>query len=183
VNSGVSRRTVNQRIWRVKKMFEWAVENELVPSSVYHGLQAVSGLQRGRTEARETEPVRPVSVETVEATLPHLPPPVAALVRLQLLTGARAGELVTMRVGDLDMSGRVWAYRPRQHKTAHHGIAREIYIGPKAQLVLNPWVKLDLQAYLFSPTDAEQARQGAPYSAEACRLQIGGARPLFRADG
>ncbi len=31
------------------------------PPSVYHGLQTVTGLRFGRTEARETEPVRPVS--------------------------------------------------------------------------------------------------------------------------
>src|SRR5262245_57699011 len=92
-------------------MFRWGVENELVPASVYQGLQAVSGSQRGRTQARETEPVRPASVEAVEATLPHLPAPVAAIVRLQLLTGARAGEFVTMRGCELDMSGRVWVYR------------------------------------------------------------------------
>jgi integrase len=159
VNSGVSRRTVNQRTWRIKKMFKWGVENELVPPSVYHGVQAVSGLQRGRTLARETEPVRPVSAETVEATLPFLPPTAAALVRLQLLTGARAGELVTLRACNLETSGDIWVYRPRQHKSAHHGMSREIHIGPKAQAVLKPWLKLGLQAFLFSPREAEEARQ------------------------
>ena len=44
-----------KEIWHVKhmmsgakRMFKWGVENELVPPSVYHGLQAVAGLKRGR---------------------------------------------------------------------------------------------------------------------------------------
>src|SRR5262249_44896053 len=80
-------------------------------------------------------------------------------VRLQLLTGARAGELVTIRGCDLDASRRIWVYRPQQHKNAFRGMSREILIGPKAQAVIKPWLKLDLRAYLFSPREAELARQ------------------------
>jgi hypothetical protein len=43
------RGTVNDRIGRIKRMFKWATENELVPPDVFHGLQAVSGLRRGRS--------------------------------------------------------------------------------------------------------------------------------------
>ena len=57
----LARKLINQRIGRVRRMFRWAVENEMVPASAYHGLLAVRGLQRGRSEARETEEVRPVS--------------------------------------------------------------------------------------------------------------------------
>src|SRR5262249_5964115 len=52
----LARKTANQRVGRVRRVFRWGVENELVPPSVYHGLQAVKGLQKGRTDARETEP-------------------------------------------------------------------------------------------------------------------------------
>ena len=38
---------------------------------------AVSGLRKGRSEAKETDPVLPVDDETVQATLPHLTPVVA----------------------------------------------------------------------------------------------------------
>ena len=45
----------------------------------------------------------------------------------------------------------------RIHKTEHHGKAREIYLGPRSQAVLRPWLKPDLQAYLFSPAEAKAA--------------------------
>jgi hypothetical protein len=70
-------------------MFKWGVENELVPVEVYQALRAVSGLAKGRSKARETEPVRPVPEEIVEATLPHLNPVVRAMVQFQHPTGWR----------------------------------------------------------------------------------------------
>jgi hypothetical protein len=41
----LSRGVVNHRMGRIKRMFRWAVENELIPPSVYHGLLSVCGLQ------------------------------------------------------------------------------------------------------------------------------------------
>jgi hypothetical protein len=61
IDRGWCRKTVNDNVQRVKQLFKWAAANELVPANVYHGLQAVAGLRRGRTRARESEPVRPVS--------------------------------------------------------------------------------------------------------------------------
>jgi hypothetical protein len=54
VDSGLCRRTVNQRIGRMVRVFRFAVENELVPASFVHGLKAVSGLKSGRSGARES---------------------------------------------------------------------------------------------------------------------------------
>jgi hypothetical protein len=45
---------VNRRTSHVVRFFKWAVENELVPPSVHHGLKAVSGLRKGRSGVRET---------------------------------------------------------------------------------------------------------------------------------
>jgi integrase len=148
------RGVVNQRVGRVRRMFKWAVENELVPSSVLHGLQAVRGLQRGRSEARETEPVQPVSRAVVDDTLPLLRLTVADMVSLQLATGMRSGELVTMRACDLDTAGKVWLYRPATHKNAHHGHHRVIPIGPRGQEIIRRHLKADTQAFIFSPADS-----------------------------
>jgi integrase len=127
-NCPLARGVVNQRIGRIRRMFKWAVENEMVPPSVLQGLQAVRGLQRGRSPVRETDPVKPVAEEVVLDTLPFMPRPVAAMVQLQLLAGMRPGEAVIMRGIDLDMSSNVWLYHPGsdqgptgQHKTSHHG--------------------------------------------------------------
>jgi integrase len=150
----VSRGVVNQRVGRIKRAFRWAVENELVPGAVYQALLAVRGLEPGRTTARETEPVRPVAEAVVAETLPFLNRQVAAMVRVQILTGARPGEVCAMRGCDIDMTGAVWLYRPVQHKTRHKGKERIIAIGPQAQAVIKPFLRLDTQAPLFSAREA-----------------------------
>lgn len=53
------RKSINQRIDRIKRMFKWAVGEELVKAQVLEALRAVKGLQKGRTTAREPEPVKP----------------------------------------------------------------------------------------------------------------------------
>ena len=64
----------------------------ICPASVWHGLQAVSGLKAGRSEARETAPIMPVDDSVVAATIPHLSTVVGAMVQFQRFTGARPGE-------------------------------------------------------------------------------------------
>ncbi len=158
IRAGLARPTVNAYVSRIRRLFKWAVANELVPPSVHHALSAVDGLRRGRSIAPEPAPIRPVAEDVVEATLPFLAPPVVAMVRLQLLTGMRPGEVTAMRTRDLDRTGAVWSYRPEHHKTAHHGIARTIFLGPKAQEILRPALKVDPDAFLFSPAEAMEWR-------------------------
>ena len=155
---GWSRTYANRQVGRIKAIFKWAVENELVPPAVYQGLSSVSGLRKGRSEARETEPVTPAPEEQIQAVLDRVSPQVRAMIELQLLTGARPGELCRMRTCDVDTTQRPWVYRPAGHKTSHHGHRREIFIGPRAERILAPLLKPDLQAYVFSPADAERDR-------------------------
>jgi hypothetical protein len=89
----LSRGVINHRIGRVVRMFKWGVSEELVPESVWRSLTTVRGLEKGRTDIRETEPIMPVAVEVVQATLPYLLPPVRAMAELQLSTGMRPGEV------------------------------------------------------------------------------------------
>src|SRR5262249_635585 len=139
IATGLARGVINQRIGRIRRVFRWAVENELVPPSVFHGLQAVRGLQRGRTEAKETEPVKPVAEETFRAALRPLLPTLVAMAELQWLTGMRPGEVVKMRTCDLEMSGEIWFYRPSRHKSQWRGHDRVVPLGPRAQEILKPW--------------------------------------------
>jgi integrase len=158
IDSGICRNEVNRRTRLIVRAFRWAVENELVPASVHHGLRAVSGLRRGRCEVRESEPVGPVPDAFVEAIRPHVSRQVWAMVELQRLAGMRPGEVVAMRTIDVDTSGRVWTYTPASHKTEHHGRTRVIYLGPQAQAILRPWLRPDLTAALFSPAEATAER-------------------------
>src|SRR5262245_3491265 len=50
---------VNSQVNRVKRMFAYAVEEDLVPGSVYHALLAVKGLRKGTPGVRENKKVRP----------------------------------------------------------------------------------------------------------------------------
>jgi integrase len=158
IDGKLSRRVINKQIARVKACFKWGTENELVPPSVFHGLQSVAGLKAGRSEARETDPVKPVPDAFVDAVLPFVSAQVRTMIELQRLTGMRPGEVCQLRTCDIDVTGKVWIYRPQAHKTEHHGKAREIYLGPRAQDILRPWLKPDLSAYLFSPAEARAAR-------------------------
>ena len=52
----------------------------------------------------------------------------------------------------------VWVYRPESHKTEHHSRERRVYLGPKAQAILRPWLNRGADVYCFSPAEAEAAR-------------------------
>ena len=67
-------------------MFKWAASHELIPASVHHGLATVEGLRKGRSPARETDPVKPVPEAHIDAVKPLVSRQVRALIDLQLLT-------------------------------------------------------------------------------------------------
>lgn len=136
VGAGWCRTLVNRRMDRIKRAFKWATSQELIPVTTYEALRTLTGLQKGRTAARESDPVKPVAVSHVTATLPHLTPHLRAMAELQLLTGMRPGEAAALRVEEIDRTGDVWLFRPAEHKTAHRGQERVIAIGPKARAVL-----------------------------------------------
>src|SRR5690606_5532717 len=115
---------INMYSGRIVRMFRWAASEELLRGDVWQQLAALRGLQRGRTEARESEPVRPVDDATVSATVEHLGPIVADMVRLQMLAGMRPGEVCLIRPTDIDRTDEVWTYTPESHKTEHHGRKR-----------------------------------------------------------
>jgi integrase len=159
IDAGLSRLEINRRVGRIGRAFKWAVENEMVPASIHHGLKAVAGLKKGRTEAKELEPVRPVPDAFVDAIRPFVPPQIWAMVELMRLSGMRPQEVCMMRTCDVNTQGRIWEYRPESHKTEHHGKSRVIFIGPQGQAVLKPWLRTELGAYLFSPAEAMAERR------------------------
>jgi integrase len=159
IASDLCRNEVNKRVGKIVRVFKWAVENEIVPPNVHHGLKAVSGLRKGRSAARESAPVRPVPDAFVDAIRPFVAPQVWAMVELQRLTGMRSGEVTTMRGCDLNTGASVWIYTPESHKTEHHDRTRAIFLGPRAQDVIRPWLTTNLEAYLFSPRAAVEERR------------------------
>lgn len=169
-----SRTYLNKQVARIKLIFKWGVAEELVTPTVYQALLAVPGLKRGRCTARESEPIKSVAETHVEAVRPYVSRQVWTIIQLQMLTGARSGELVVMRARDLKTQQPVWTYLPTSHKTAHHGHIRTIFIGPKAQEILKPYLESKAPSdYLFAPIDAERVRLERRHAQRKTALSCG----------
>lgn len=171
IADGMVRAQINKTVGRIRRVFKWGVARNLVPLAAWQKLTTVEGLRAGRSDAAESDPVQPVPVAFVDATLPFLRPQVAAMVQLQRLTGMRPGEVCAMRTCDLETGGAVWFYRPAHHKTAHHGKRRVIAIGPQAQAVLRPWLRTGLQEYLFQPAESVAAFRAEQRASRKSKVQ------------
>ena len=123
------RTQINQRISTIRRMFKWAVSEQIVSPVILHGLQAVTGLKRGRTRAKESKRILPVDEKDVYAVLGYTTGVVATMIELQLLTGMRPTEMCLLRPCDLDRSEAVWHYYPEKHKNAYRNIERIVSIG------------------------------------------------------
>ena len=162
VEHGLARLTVNRYVCVVKQMFKHGVKYGWVDAITSYALQAVDNLKKGRTKAPEYRDIQPVDDDTVDKTLPFLPPVVADMVRVQRLCGMRPQEIRNIRFCDIDNSGKVWWYKPFTHKTEHKGKNRPIPIGPKAQAILTPYLaekEETPESFLFSPKDSVQLQR------------------------
>ncbi|WP_197530536.1 tyrosine-type recombinase/integrase [Bythopirellula polymerisocia] len=163
IEMGWCRNQVNKQVDRVKRVFKWAVSEEMIPGSVYEALRTVTGLRKGRSQAKESSPVKPVSNEVVEATVEKLPAIVADMVQVQRLTGARPGEICNMRPGDINRTPATWEYIPQSHKTEHHDQPRVIFIGPRCQQILLKYLLRPADSYCFSPAESEANRRAVQH--------------------
>ncbi|MEM7201217.1 MAG: hypothetical protein AAF628_13170 [Planctomycetota bacterium] len=55
---------------------------------------------------------------------------------------------------DVDRSGKVWSAKLSRHKTAGKGKRRELFFGPEAQKVLEPFLLRPKDRPMFSPAEA-----------------------------
>ncbi len=181
VREGLSITTVNQAIGNIRQIFKWGVAEGLLPVEIWHTLQCVSGLRRGYTTAKEPEPVEPVERSRVEATLPHLPPMVRAMVSLHMIIGCRPSEVCNLRIGDIDRTTLPWRVELKEHKTAKKGKQRIMFLGPKARAILEPIIRgRSASEYVFSPIMSERLRLAERASRRVCPLSQGN-RPNYSA--
>lgn len=154
-----SRQYCNKQMGRLLQVIKWGVSEGMIPPAVYQAVKCVPPLKRGRVKAPETKPVKPVDPKLVEDTLGRLPRVVADMVRFQLLTGCRPGEVCKLKPSMVDRADKnVWAVRLDHHKTAHHGRDRTIFVGPKAQKILAPYLLRAADSFCFSPAEAQEQR-------------------------
>lgn len=170
IEAGLCRNSINKYVERIRRMFRWATENEYVPVSTFQALKAVRGLAKGRTEAKEREPVKPVPPERIEAIRPYVSRQVWAAVQLQLLTGGRPGEILALRLCNLKRTGAVWEYVPAEHKTEHGGFDRVLWLGPQAQAVVAPFLNRGEEDYLLSPREGLEEHRSRKRAARKTSL-------------
>lgn len=141
VARGWTREHVNAQVRRVRKVFRWGESVELVPAGKWFQLRSLEGLGRGKTTAKDQRKKTPVADEVVERTIPFLSPTVAAMVRFQRLTGCRPQDVCRLNAAEIDRTRTVWVFRPAKHKGAWRGQSHTVYIGPRAQAVILPYLE------------------------------------------
>ena len=163
-----SRETINTHVHVVRRVYQWAAERGMIDPRQVAALSVLRGLRRnarpdpGVPVPREgTKGVRDVDDDRIARTLPHLPPAVAAMVRVQRLTAMRPGEVVALRAQDLhpvrprpgaDPDDRLAAYivDDEVNKLSHIGRRRVVLIGPTALAIVREW-RDHGDTYVFSP--------------------------------
>ncbi len=156
VRLGRTRSGINVAINRIRTCFAWLVSREIVPPETLAKQRALVALRRGQTAAPESEPKPTVDPELAEHTAALAHPILAAMIRVQLATGMRPGELCAMTPGQIDQSDpQCWFYRPEKFKTAHLDKNRSIPLGRQAQFILSPLLEnKGPNDAIFSPIDA-----------------------------
>lgn len=81
------------------------------------------------------------------------------MVLVQYFGGMRPSEMLIMRPCDIEFAGDIWKYVPTHHKNEKKDLPRLIFLGPKAQAILQPHLQ-ELGAksteYIFSPIRAHE---------------------------
>lgn len=169
----LARTYVNRIINSVIGMFTIAVAGELVDVSKVQQLKTLDTLRNGQTTAPETEPVRPVPIEHVRMTAPFLSPIIKAMLRIQVATGMRPGEVCIMRPCDIDRSGDNWIYVPSKHKTGWRGKAKAVPIIDDARDAITDFLQRHPESYCFSPKEAMEWRRAVGAAKRTAPLSCG----------
>jgi integrase len=150
-------------------MLAWGRKRGLVPKAVWINCNCIEKLKKGeqgnRPERKHKK--RAVPVEQVDAVSKHCHPQIAAMVRLQLATGMRPGDVCSSRWADIDKEGEIdsdgnrnWIYTVGGAKTEHHGFVTQYKLGKEAQAILERFPALPT-AFIFSPARAMADRRAA----------------------
>lgn len=155
----LSRNTVNHLIADLKRVFKWGLTQELIAADQWVALQAVPGLKAGRSPAKEPKPRTAVDWKDVEAIFPHVSPVVKAMILVQWYTGCRPQNVCQLRPREIDRTESPWIWKPEHHKGKWRGQDLVIFIGPRAQEALLPFLDRDPNSYCFSPKEASNKKQ------------------------
>ena len=154
IDSGKARVYCNRLTNSIKRIWKYAVSQELIESSCWERLRSVESLRIGQTTAHEKDPIGPANIDHVRKTAAHLSPIVKAMMRVQIATGMRPSEVCRMRPCEIDRTGEVWVYRPKKHKTARKGKIKAVPLIGDAREAITDYLNRDPQAFCFSPRES-----------------------------
>ncbi|MCA3009531.1 MAG: tyrosine-type recombinase/integrase [Phycisphaerales bacterium] len=159
------RATINRWCWLVKDALRWGKSRGLVPKAVWLDCASLPNLKRGECSGRPERGKRArraVAIEDVERVAAHCHPQIAAMMRLQLCTSMRPGDVCLLRWADIDKSGPsgTWVYTVEGAKTEHLGHVTRYLLGSAAQRILEQFPALPA-AYIFSPAQRMADRHAA----------------------
>ena len=137
----------------------------MIPADNYIAIKCVDPLKRGRCKAPEAKAISIVANSLVDATVQLLTPVVADMIRFQKLVGCRPGEIVRITPAMVNRTEDVWTIELTEHKTAYRGKSRTLYLGPKAQSIIEPYLLRNGDAACFSPQESERQRLDAKHAA------------------
>ncbi len=161
VSSGNCRKYVNQQTRNIVRIFKYGVSRELSRPELLVSLESLEPLRYGQTAAKESKVVKAVDIETVRLTARLLSPTLKAMIRVQVSTGMRPGEMCMIRPCDIEQrADGIWVYRPESHKTKHRGKIKEVPIVGDAKLALKPFLDRADDAYCFSAKESRQWYRG-----------------------
>lgn len=151
IDEGWARKTINDHMGRMKRALKWLASRKYIPATIYHESLTISGLEKGRSKARETDRKKPVPQEHVDAVLPFLSRQVATMVRVERfafiqehLAGRFPLDLVC-QVLEVSRSGYyAWSTRPASTRALRrdalaekirlvHEQTRKVYGSPRVQ--------------------------------------------------
>ena len=157
IDNGNCRSTVNYRMVRIRRMLRHFAH--CLPDKISD--LTLAGLRKGRSNAKEAKKVYAVPIRDVLRTLKDtkLHPHVRAMCLVQLRTGMRPGEVCTLKGSEIDTNKSPWVCRPEEWKGSWREKDRVIAIGPRAQLILLPYLN---DGYLFTP-NRRKALHGQPW--------------------
>ena len=177
-NPNITRKGINRKVTSLLAILRWGRSRGYVPKPVWADVASIEPLQRGQCGSRPEHgrPRRAPSFEDIERVASAAPRQVAAMLRLQALTGMRPGEVCKLRGADIDKSGpvvdgvQVWIYNVNEGKTAHHGHVTRYALPPAAQAILAEFPAMP-SAFVFSPAEAMAERRQQRRAARKSKVQ------------
>ena len=140
----------NKALKEIRKLFNWAVERELVEASpAVHVNLPTKEHHRDRVLTED-------EIVAVWQACAHLGFPFGALIRMLLVTGQRRNEVAHMRWSDLDLENRAWTV-PREVTKSDR--AHQMPLSTLAVEVLESLPRFNGH-YVFSTTSGEKPVSG-----------------------